>query len=51
MEELSRHWFGTSESDATAAKLRELFGFIPGQEAVARAFESVSGKSDPPEHS
>jgi hypothetical protein len=49
--ELSRHWFGTSESDQTGAKLRELFGFIAGREAVTRAFASVSGKSDPPKRS
>lgn len=51
MEELSRHWFGTSERDQTAAKLRELFAFIPGREAVTRAFASVSGRSDPTERS
>ena len=51
MAELSRHWFGTSESDQTGAKLRELFGFIAGREAVTRAFASVSGKSDPPKRS
>ena len=51
-EGLSRYWFGTSEENVqTAAKLRGMFGFIPGREAITRAFASVSGKSDPPERS